>query len=228
MTRLTSKGKLLFVIGILGSVISLLLSGCGSTAGTTTPNIETTASSSTITTTSGTTQAANAVVSALPSVATVSPGANFDVVIQIQTDVPSRGFQCILNWDPTKIQVNSVEEGDFYQGFAKTNSISQFISPQPLDFDNSLGKFPAGLDPTGAVIHYAGIALLGGSKMADGSFIGPSGTGNAFILHMTALNGVSGTVNFTLSQVKLNNNGSPPVNLNATVKNGQITISGGN
>jgi hypothetical protein len=170
-----------------------------------------------------TANAARVSVSAIPSASTIKAGDNFDVVINVSTEVPSRQFQCILRWDPAKLQCNTVEQGGFYKDFAKAHTMSVFLSPDPLKADNEIGKFPPGDDPVGTKLSIAGVAFLGG-KAADGSLLGVTGTGSVFVLHMTARAGSSGTAAFTLSEVKVNDNSSPPANLDAEINNCQVSI----
>lgn len=219
-----SLSAVLFCIGIA----SMFLSGCSSSSVTSTTNTtpiftEPTAIPST---TTATTEAANAVVSVVPSVSTVSPGGNFDVSIEVTTNAPSRSCQVILNWDPTKVTCNSVDSGTFYTSFAQQNNMTADLMPSTLAVDNTIGKFPPGADVQGTTQYAETVFLLGGNAASDGTYPGAQGTGVVFVLHMTALSGASGTVNFTLSDVGLAGNQDPSNALNPTVQNGQITISG--
>ena len=63
-------------------VVGLLFTGCGSSSATTTPDF---GNLPTGTTTSTVAVAANASISAVPSLTTVSPGSSFDVTIQVTT-----------------------------------------------------------------------------------------------------------------------------------------------
>ena len=161
-------------------------------------------------------------VSALPSANTVHPGDNFDVHISITTNAQTRGFSFILNWDSSKVQCNSVDEGGFFKDFAAAHTgISRMVIPTPT-FDNTVGRLPAGT----TVNDNQGILLMGGTGVSSSP--GPTGTGDAFILHMSAKTGVTGTVNFTLSNVHLLDNStltSTPGDLNPVVVNGQVNIS---
>jgi len=219
-----SLSSVLLSIGI----VCMFLSGCSSSSvvSTTTPIFtEPTAIPSTTTTT---TEAANAVVSAVPSVSTVSPGGNFDVSIAVTTDAPTRSCQVELNWDPTKVTCNSVDSGTFYTSFAQQNNMSSDLMPSTLSADNTIGKFPPGVDVQGTTQYAETVFLIGGNAASDGTYPGVQGTGVVFVLHMTALPGAIGTVNFTLSDVGLAGNQNPSNALNPTVQNGHITISGSN
>lgn len=170
-----------------------------------------------------------ATISAVPSVQTVSPGSNFDlhIVINVGPSVQTRSMECTLTWDPTKVQCNSVTDGTFYQSFATANNGSVVVMPHdPPSYDNTNGTFPtvvSGSNPPTS----AGIAMIGGNyaDQMSGTLAGPSGSGDAFVLHMTAKSGASGTATFTFSQVLINDNSTAPVSLNATGVSGQITIS---
>lgn len=216
--NLRTNPKILICIMVFGA-ISLLLSGCGSSSGNTTPSY-------TIPTGAGTTTtavAANATVSAVTSASTVSPGGNFDVTINVSTDIPTRGLQLELTWDPTKVECNSVDQGTFYTSFAQQNNATVTLMPSTLAADNQIGKFPPGNDVQGTIQYNQAIFLMGGNAAADGTMPGPTGNGGVFILHMTALPNASGTINFTLGNVALSDNASNP--LNPTVNNGEITIT---
>lgn len=163
--------------------------------------------------------ASGASISAVPSVQTVAPGASFTVDINVTTSTPTRGIQFAVAWDPTKAQCTSVEEGSFYQGFVQQNSgMSEMVMPSSPSASNTAGTFPA----SGSL----SIGLMGGTNNVTGVALGPSGTGTVFILNMTALSGASGTVTYTLSSIGLSDNSEPSINLNPTVNNGQVTISG--
>ena len=206
---------------VVFGTISTLFTGCGSSSATTTPDF---GNLPTGTTTSTMAVAANASVSAAPSLTTVSPGSSFDVTIQVKTAIPTRGMQLELTWDPTKVSCNSVDEGTFYSGFAQQNNLMDELMPGSLSADNTIGKFPPGNDVQGTIQYNQGVFLAGGTKSADNTYPGPSGTGAVFILHMTVLPGASGSCLFTLSHVQLSDNSVNANSLNPTINNGQITI----
>ena len=159
-------------------------------------------------------------VSTTVSAQTVAPGGNFDVDISVTTNTPTRGIQFAVSWDPSKVTCNSVEEGTFYKTFAAQNSLTEYIIPSSPAADSTNGKFPSSASGTNI-----SIALLGGVSFSGGALPGPTGTGNVFILHMTAKSGASGTDTFTLSNVQLVDNSSTPLSMNPTVISGQVTIS---
>jgi hypothetical protein len=161
-------------------------------------------------------------VSTIISAQTVAPGGNFDVDVSVTTGNPTRGITFAVSWDPGKVTCNSVEEGPFYKTFAAQNSLTEQIFPSASpSVDNTNGKFPQ----SSAFGNDISLAVLGGVSFGGGALPGPTGTGNVFILHMTAKSGASGTDTFTLSDVQLVDNNDPSHSLNPTVTSGQVTIS---
>lgn len=230
MKKISSRPNSFVVAGILTIMsASMLLTSCGASANSSTPAFSIPASQS-VTTTKTSTTAAIASISVIPSLQNVKVGDNFDVAIQITTDTPTRGIGMILNWDPSKAQCVSADQGTFYTAFAESNDITSICQPDPLTFDNKIGKFPAGMDsvptdnPNGtkSTIYAAAVVLVGGAASADNRYPAPKGTGNVFILHMTAI--AAGSVDFTLSNVGLPDNHYAGVGLNPTINNGTITI----
>ena len=222
------------LLSVLLVAICVLLIGCSSPV-MPSPNISITSTPPKIDPTSvpatsiagiSKTPDAEETVSLVPPADPVKAGTDFELDVRIKTKIPSRGFQCIVKWDPAKVKCTGVEEGGFYKDFVKANKINEFVNPQPLTFDNETGKFPAGTDLVGSQLFAAAIALLGSKKNDDGTLIGPSGSGSAFKLHMAANAGAIGTTEFSLEQVKLNNNGQPPITIDAAINNCQITITG--
>jgi hypothetical protein len=219
--RINLRANLTVVVFLLVGVISLLLSGCGSAAGAASPTFSVPTGGGS-TTKAG---AANVTVSVVPSVSTVNPGSNFDVAVNVSTDVPARGFQCSLTWDPTKVTCNSVEQGSFFTSFAQQNNIMVQLMPGNLAADNKIGKFPPGIDPQGTILYNQAVFLMGGDQASDSTYPGPKGNGDIFIFHMTALPNTSGTVDFKLANVEVDNNHAKISVMNSIVNNGKITIS---
>ena len=141
-----------------------------------------------------------------PAVQTVSPRANFDIVVALNTSVPSRGGQCALSFNPTLMQCNSVTEGSFYKGWAQANSSSTIVFPQPT-INNSTGQ-----------VTLIGIAIMG---TKDG---GASGGGEFCTCHMTAKSGSGGTSAVTLSDVAIIDPSGDMIT-GISVNNGQIVIT---
>ena len=198
---------------ISGLVITtMLLSGCGSAVA----NSTSVGQSSTLVKTTQNSANNNISVSAIPSTISIKSGDNFDVTISVNTSRPTRGVQFVLTWDAAKVQCNSTEQGNYFTSFAKVNGgdVYYFPSNNP-EVDNKLGRFPS----SGPNIAIALTGALG----PDNAGLGVTGKGDVFILHMTAKNGVSGVLNFKLSNIFLGDiDGN---DLKALVNNGQVTIS---
>ncbi|AKG52871.1 hypothetical protein DGWBC_0183 [Dehalogenimonas sp. WBC-2] len=161
-------------------------------------------------------------VTAVPSKITVKPGETFDVFIRVVNDQQCRGVSFTLNWDTSKVTCNSGEPGAYLKDFASANNGDLFYLPSKNpDADNSAGQFPKTVG-TQKMLQI----VMTGAMTPNGIFVGPTGSGDIYVLHMTANSGVSGNVTFSLSNVILGDT-SPdiPKDLNAKVNNGQITIS---
>jgi hypothetical protein len=154
-------------------------------------------------------------------VPTVSPGGTFDLDIVVANTTPARGLQFDVLWDPTKVQCVSAEQGDYFQNFANANNGSIFLLPSAPQADNTVGKFPKDGATSPTLLNI----LITGAGGPDGTSLGVTGSGTAFVLHMAALSGASGTVQFTLENVLLGDNSNPSVDMHAKVNNGTITIS---
>jgi len=169
-------------------------------------------------------QASVCSVSALPSLSTVTPGTTFDVSIVINTDSPARGFQFAVTWDPSKVQCNSVTKGTYFDAFAAANNGDVFYLPANALADNTAGRFPKNTNtiPSGSATCQN--VSLTGANGPNGTYLGPTGSGTAFILHMTALSTASGTVSFVLNNIILGDNSANTADMHPTVNNGQVNI----
>ena len=235
LKNIISRANLLVAAALLSiGVINILVTGCGNTQSSTAPDFNTTPNTSAATVSTSNGAAANATISVVPSVQTTSPGANFDVAIRINTDTPTRSIQLILRWDPTKATCNSADLGPFYASYASDNKLTIMTVPDPLSFDNDIGKFPAGQDsvPTTNTNglqfaqQYPVAVLLIGGESQDKTFLAPKGIGDVFVLHMTANSNASGSIDFRLSDVALTDNSQPPLSQNPKVVDGAVTVSG--
>jgi hypothetical protein len=169
-------------------------------------------------------QAAVCSVSASPSLSTISPGSAFDVNIIINTDSPTRGFQFAVTWDPTKVQCNSVTKGTYFDAFAAANNGDVFYLPANAAADNTAGRFPKNTNTIPSGSPTCQNVSLTGANGPNGTYLGPTGSGTAFVLHMTALGTGSGTVSFILSNIILGDNSANTADMHPTVNNGQVNI----
>ena len=223
------KRKLLVIA--LGGVLIVSLASCGgsnspasisSTQVSTTSTVYIPVYSSTSTPLSTKSTTATAVnndvnVSAVPSVQSTNPGSSFDVIVRAKTNKPARGLQFVLNWDPTKVQCNSVEQGNYFTDFAAKNDASVFTSPTDVPkVDNNNGRFPVDDNPSPNINTEIAIVLIG----ANG--LGVTGSGDLFTLHFSAKNDATGTINFELYDVKFGDVNAK--DLNTSVTNGSVTL----
>jgi hypothetical protein len=112
----------------------------------------------------------------------VKQGESFTVEVRIETDIPCRGAQCVLSFDPALMKCDSVVEGEFFKDWAAAHGASTLMIPQSPSIDNTQGRVPM-----------IGIAIFGGGER------GPKGSGGLFTYHFTAL--ADGTAEPTLSDV---------------------------
>jgi Cohesin domain len=220
--------KMLLAVCLMG-VISAALSGCGS-SGTSNNNITNSSASTTNsaaqTTTTSAANIGNSSVSAVPSVSSVLAGGTFDVSIVVNTNSPTRGLQFVLNWDPTKVQCVSTEPGNYLSDFAAANNGDVFYLPSSPSFDNASGRFPKDTNTNPSASPIFQNAILSGAPGPNGTYLGVMGSGSVYVLHMSALAGASGTVNFKLSEVILGDTSSPKtLDMHAVINNGTITIN---
>jgi hypothetical protein len=209
----------------LATVISVALLGCGSSIPSSSDSTANNVATTTATTMVATTNIGNSSVSAMPSVSTVQAGGSFDVSIVVNTSSPTRGLQFVLTWDATKVQCNSVTQGNYFTDFATANNGSMFYLPSNPSPDNSAGRFPQNTNTNPNTSPTYENVLLTGAQGPNGTYLGVTGSGNVYVLNMSALAGASGTVTFSLSDVILGDNSVNTQNMHATVNNGTTTIS---
>ena len=108
-----------------------------------------------------TAHAATTSVTLQPQAYVANPGDHFNVDVVLTSDVPTRGVQFGLRFDPTVVQIDKVADGTYYQSWAQSNGAqaSTVVAFKP---DNTAGTVSVG-----------GIAVLGG---AGG---GPTGAGKS-------------------------------------------------
>jgi hypothetical protein len=103
----------------------------------------------------------------------VREGDSFRVDININSDSPVRGAQWKLNFDPQAMQLQKIDEGNFFKDWAKANNGTTLIFPKP-EIDNEKGQ-----------VSDMGIAVM---SSAEG---GAKGSGNLCSYYFNALSGLS-------------------------------------
>jgi hypothetical protein len=161
--------KITWLVSILGLIL-LIFTSC------------TTSSSTTGTGTSAAKSKFSAAVE--PASRNVKAGDTFTFDVVINTEIPSRGAQCTLAFDPAIAECTGLTEGYFYKNWAADNGCSTTILPDPLAIDNTNGRVAS-----------TGVAVWGA---APG---GVTGKGILFTYHFTAV--ANGTLSPVLSDVHL-------------------------
>lgn len=121
-----------------------------------------------------------------PAELTVQPGEAFVLDVVISSDIPLRGAQCGIEYDPNLLQVDKVTEGEFFKEWLsqrKTGPEDQtlmFPEPRP---DNTIGW-----------VNEVGVTVMGGPRRE-----GVTGSGVFLRYHMRARNKVSGEATVVLS-----------------------------
>ena len=150
---------------------------------------------------------AGASLSISPADQTESPGSTFDIRVMINTgNVTSRGAQCSLTFDPSLLQCNSVDEGDFLKTWAQSHSCSTLVFPAP-EINNNVGQ-----------VSDIGVAIVGQTVG------GPSGGGTFCTYHMTAKAGARGQASVALTDAQIADQ-TGTILQGITVNNGQVTVA---
>jgi hypothetical protein len=137
----------------------------------------------------------------------VDAGASFDVSVVVDTDVPIRGVQFALDFDPSLAEVDSVDEGPFLKDWAESagNQTLKFPDPQ---IDNNAGH-----------VTDIGIAVVGTNEG------GASGQGVLATYHMKAKEGAKGVSPLKLSNVIVSD--AQAVSLNGVAQvDGEVGVGG--
>ena len=87
---------------------------------------------------SGIVKAASTSINISPASQTVGNGATFNVNLAINTDTASRGWQANVNFDASKLTLNSVTEGTFLSAYATANGGST-VAAGSVSIDNTNG-----------------------------------------------------------------------------------------
>ena len=160
-------------------------------------------------------------VSLVPSVTSVKAGDTFDISVSIVNSSPSRGVQFTISWDPSKVECDSSDAEDYFQSVAAANNGSMYYLPGlPETADNDAGQFPNPKDNNGIEM-----MIITGAQGPNDTLFGASGSGIAFVLHMTAKSGVSGSVSFKQSNVILIDNTLAANGMDAKVNNCSVNIT---
>jgi hypothetical protein len=147
-------------------------------------------------------------ITATPSVTSVTPGSAFTVDLMITTSVGFLGWQATVNFDASKMQYNSIDEGAFLSGYASGLG-GDTINPTVPTIDNSGGHITN--------ISYSATGLSG--------VTGATGTGKLCTLHFTATSGASGSSTISLAAVTITDKDASSI-INATVSGGTINFQG--
>jgi hypothetical protein len=137
-----------------------------------------------------------------PPSQSVAVGETFSATVVLDTgSLFSRGVQFGLRFDPTVVQLTHVEEGDFYQTWARAHGGQTTVTPLPTTDDDA------------GTVSVLGLAILGGP--ADE---GPVGRGVIYTLTGRVIR--EGTATLALHDVLVANpddRGFAPTVVNATV-----------
>jgi hypothetical protein len=109
-----------------------------------------------------------------PAALTPSPGQSGKVDVMINSSPLLRGFQFSLNFDPTVVQIDSIDPGPMFQTWADANNASVSLLPS-FTVDNAAGTVTKG-----------GINLLGGDPNVPFTG-GPSGSGSVATISLHAV-----------------------------------------
>jgi hypothetical protein len=150
--------------------------------------------------------AGTAVVSVSPASQTVPLGGNFSVTVTVDAGSPTLGFQFGVDFDPTKVAVDTITRGNFLDNYVTTIGNGAFVFAQPWTIDN-----------TGGHIAVGGAAIING-----GTNPGPTGTGNLATINLHALN-ANGSTSLTLTGATVNGNTTVTIN-NGSVVTGSVPL----
>ena len=146
-------------------------------------------------------------ISLSPDSVSVNAGDSFDVDVMIDTDGLVRGVQFALDFDPSLLEVASVDEGPFLKDWAKSNSATTLVFPQ-AEIDNGAGH-----------VSDMGIAAMGAVPGA------PTGHGVVATYHLKAKAGAKGVSPLKLSDVVASDDQANTIQ-GTTSNNGQVGVGG--
>ena len=159
-------------------------------------------------------------ITAVPSKTSVKAGDTFDITIKITSDKPNRGAQFVVTWDPAKVSCVSVSDGGYYKDFAIAHDGDILMLPTNPTADNTIGQFPK----LSASVKQFAVAMTG-AQGTGGTFLGPTGTGDVMVLHMTAKAGASGSVEFKISDAHLVDATADSNTLYPKINNATISVT---
>jgi hypothetical protein len=118
----------------------------------------------------------------------IPPGATFDLALWFSSPTITRGAQLGLAFDPSKIQITGVDEGDYYRSWATGNQATTMLFP---GFQ---------VDPQHGWVHPVRLTIMGGAG-APPYAGGPAGSGILATVHCVALPNASGSTGVMLESV---------------------------
>ena len=154
----------------------------------------------------------NNTVSISPASQTVANSGTFTVDLCVNTNTASRGWQATVNFDATKLQVNSVTEGGF---------LANWTAAKVQGGNAGMGTISSGavtLDNTNGHVIIPGYAITGTTNLS-----GPSGAGVLCTISFTANASVNSLTSITPSSVVVSDiNGTAIAGFSVTA--GQVTV----
>lgn len=217
MEKINSRRKLIFAVLLSMSTLGIMLSSCSDNNNSqSVPPSSNLTSSTTASPSTTAIQASPGEVSMSISISQnqIGPGDNFTVNVIENTDIPSRGAQCALSFDPSAVTCDSATVGDLYSTWANNNSCQTVDFPSQPTIDNTAGSVSA-----------VGVAIMGEDAGMQKTGIpgGVTGQGIFYSFVMTANAGVSKTVTFTLSDVEVDSSNAREIQ-GVTINNGTVSI----
>jgi hypothetical protein len=175
--------KPVLLVSLVIIVLILLVGGCSSGSITSIKPISSTPPNKTSTASSKTTVSGKDITFSLKIAnKDIKTGQSFTIDVVIESKLALRSGQCGLNFDPTLMKCEKVEEGSFFKDWASKNGAITMVLPQP-SIDNSRGS-----------VSTQGIAVMGSTVSG-----GVNGEGILCTYNFTALK--DGTISPKLNDV---------------------------
>jgi hypothetical protein len=202
-------------ITLTPSVTPTLTMTPGSPPPTSDPSKQTPVAALTDTPTAGPISSSNTSLSISPATKNVQVGDSFTVDVAVSVDRLSRGAQFGLTFDQTVVEVDSVDEGTFYQDWAHANGKDTIIFPNWTP-DNSSGTVSAG-----SVLVTSG----GSASSSQDENSGAQGNGVVATISLKALANGTSTLTLTNAVVSgLDDRGGAKVIQGTAINGGQIIV----